>query len=75
MKFGQNSEIWLKLGNLVNNLKVGMVWYGWQRLCNECWKRLCNPEQLISEGVTKVGIELLGQLKMLINDLNLGCGS
>ena len=36
----------------------------WKRLRNKCWMRLCNPERLISsEGVTKVGIELLGQLK------------
>ena len=54
MKFGRNCEGF-----------VGFGWFGmvWQRLCNECWKRLCNPEQSVSESVTKVGIELLGQLK------------
>ena len=44
-------------------LKFGMVWYGWQRLCNECrkrlcdkcWKRLCNPEQSVSEWVSDEG--------------------
>ena len=28
-------------------------------------KRLCNPEQSLSDSVTKVGIELIGQLKNL----------
>ena len=49
---------------------VGLVWFG-RGYRNECWKRLCNPEQSVSQtvsesvsqSVTKVGIELLGQLK------------
>ena len=32
------------------------------------WKRLCNPEQSVSQGVTKVGIELLGQLEISIKE-------
>ena len=39
VKFGRNCEGF-----------VGFGWFGmvWQRLCNECWKRLCNPEQSVS---------------------------
>ena len=54
MKFGQKCEIWSKLSNVVNVGRGYVMNVG---------KRLCNPERLISQSVTKVGIELLGQLK------------
>ena len=60
-------------------LLYGFVWFGrnseaevktineWKRLCGREWKRLCESKQSVSqwvsESVSKVGIELLGQLK------------
>ena len=54
MKSNQNCEIWSKLSNVVNVGRGYVINVG---------KKLCNPERLISQSVTKVGIELLGQLK------------
>ena len=57
-------------------LLYGFVWFGrnseaevktineWKRLCSREWKRLWSEIRTVSESVTKVGIELLGQLKI-----------
>ena len=53
MKFGQDCEIWL----MVDIVKLGMVWFGLEG------SKSTTMSQSVSQSVTKVGIELLGQLK------------
>ena len=70
MKFGKNCDIWSKLAKIVKSGQKCEIWSKLSNVVNvgrgyvmNVGKRLCNPERLISQGVTKVGIELLGQLK------------
>ena len=57
MKFGLHFEIWSTFGYFV---WFGMVWYVGRGYVSQ---NMLTVNQSVSQSVTKVGIELLGQLK------------